>query len=113
VAEGSPQAVSAAEIFHAATVSGAHAQQRPDLGRLAAGCQPDIVLVDVIKPHAVPLHDGIQHLVLSACAADVDTVFVAGRLVVHRRELTYGNLVDAVTRLAEAGERVNARVRLE
>jgi cytosine/adenosine deaminase-related metal-dependent hydrolase len=113
VAEGSPQAVSAAEIFHAATVSGAQALQRPDLGRLAAGCQADIVLVDVIKPHAVPLRDGIQHLVLSACAADVDTVFVAGRLVVHRRELTHGNLVDAVARLAEAGERVNARVRLE
>jgi cytosine/adenosine deaminase-related metal-dependent hydrolase len=113
VAEGSPQAVSAAEIFHAATVSGAQALQRPDLGRLAAGCQADIVLVDVIKPHAVPLRDGIQHLVLSACAADVDTVFVAGRLVVHGRELAHGNLGDAVARLAEAGERVNARVRLE
>ena len=113
VAEGSPQAVSAAEIFHAATVSGAQALQRPDLGRLAAGCQADIVLVDVLRPHAVPLRDGIQHLVLSACAADVDTVFVAGCLVVHRRALTHGNLADAIARLAEAGDRVNARVRLE
>jgi hypothetical protein len=43
----------------------------------------------------------------------VDTVFVAGRLVVHGRELAHGNLGDAVARLAEAGERVNARVRLE
>jgi cytosine/adenosine deaminase-related metal-dependent hydrolase len=113
VAEGSPQAVSAAEIFHAATVGGAQALQRPDLGRLAAGCQADIVLVDVMKPHAVPLRDGIQHLVLSACAADVDTVFVAGRPVVEQRTLVYGDLADAVARLAEAGDRVNARVQLE
>ena len=112
VAEGSPQAVSAAEIFHAATVGGAEALRRSDLGRLAVGCQADIVLVDVNKPHAVPLRDGIQHLVLSACAADVDTVFVGGRPVVKGRSLTYGNLADAVARLAEAGERVNSRVRL-
>jgi cytosine/adenosine deaminase-related metal-dependent hydrolase len=113
VAEGSPQAVTAAEIFHAATVGGAQALQRDDLGRLAAGCQADIVLVDVNRPHAVPLRDAIQHLVLSASAADVDSVFIAGRRVVDRRELVYGNLRDAVARLAEAGERVDARVRVE
>lgn len=113
VAEGSPQAVAAAEIFRAATVGGAQALQRPDLGRLAAGCQADIVLVDVTNPHAVPLRDAIQHLVLSASAADVDTVFVAGRPVVHRRQLMHGHLEDALARLAAAGERVNARVRLQ
>jgi 5-methylthioadenosine/S-adenosylhomocysteine deaminase len=113
VADGSPQAVTAAEIFHAATVGGAQALQRDDLGRLAAGCQADIVLVDVNRPHAVPLRDAIQHLVLSASAADVDSVFIAGRRVVDRRELVYGNLGDAVARLAEAGERVEARVRVE
>ena len=113
VADGSPQAVTAAEVFHAATVGGAQALQREDLGRLAAGCQADIVLVDVNKPHAVPLRDAIQHLVLSASAADVDSVFIAGRRVVDRRALVHGNLGDAVARLAEAGERVQARVRLE
>jgi cytosine/adenosine deaminase-related metal-dependent hydrolase len=59
------------------------------------------------------LRDAIQHLVLSASAADVDSVFIAGRRVVDRRELVYGNLRDAVARLAEAGERVDARVRVE
>jgi hypothetical protein len=43
----------------------------------------------------------------------VDSVFIAGRRVVDRRELVYGNLGDAVARLAEAGERVEARVRVE
>ena len=113
VADNSPQAVTTAEIFHAATVGGAQALQRDDLGRLAAGCQADIVLVDMTKPHAVPLRDAVQHLVLSASAADVDSVFVAGRRVVDRRELLYGNVGEAVARLAEAGERVNARVRLD
>jgi hypothetical protein len=43
----------------------------------------------------------------------VDTVFVAGRPVVEQRTLVYGDLADAVARLAEAGDRVNARVQLE
>ena len=50
VADGSPRSTSSAEIFHAATVAGADALGRPDLGRLKAGAKADIVLVDARKP---------------------------------------------------------------
>ena len=49
-----------------ATVGGADALGRPDLGRLAVGCKADIVLVRVDTPRAVPLYDPFKFLVLCA-----------------------------------------------
>src|SRR5438552_1341069 len=42
--------VTAADLFHAATVGGANALMRDDIGRLAPGKKADIVLVDLACP---------------------------------------------------------------
>lgn len=110
VAEQSPAAISAAQIFHAATIGGATALDRGDLGRLAPGCQADIVLLDIVKLHATPMVDPIQHIVLSARAEDVDTVFIAGKKVVVGRRLANCDLSASIHRLTEANKRVNERL---
>ena len=70
----------AREIFDAATLGGAKALQRDDIGRLAAGAKADIALVDLEKIHIGPVaaHDPIKALVYCANGSDVNTVIVDG-----------------------------------
>lgn len=74
---------SAADVFNAATVDGARALGRDDLGRLAPGAKADLVIVDFRGPHIGPVDDPIRTLVHCAGGADVDTVLVDGRVVVE------------------------------
>lgn len=72
----------AADVFTAATVAGARALGREDLGRLAPGAKADVVLVDLGKLRIGPYRDPIRALVNCATTDDVERVFVDGRLVV-------------------------------
>jgi cytosine/adenosine deaminase-related metal-dependent hydrolase len=72
-----------AEVFSAATLGGARALRRDDLGRLAPGAKADIVLVDMRKLRIGPYRDPIKALVQCATGDDVATVIVDGRTVVE------------------------------
>ena len=112
IAEQDPTAGSAREIFHAATVGGAQALNRNDLGRLAPGCKADIVIVDYNTPHALPLRDPLKFMVFGASSADVDTVIIDGRTVVLQRELLFCDLPTALSKLRESIRLVHERVRI-
>jgi cytosine/adenosine deaminase-related metal-dependent hydrolase len=62
-ATGAGNAGTAAGLFHAATIAGADALRRPDLGRIERGATADIVIVDANKPHLQPINDPIRTLV--------------------------------------------------
>lgn len=81
-------AASAAEVFTAATLGGAQALGRNDLGRLAPGAQADLVVVDLNHLDSGVLDDPIQILVHCATRRDVETVVVAGRMVVENKQIT-------------------------
>ena len=71
------------EVFHAATISGARALGRDDIGRLAPGAKADLVLVDLDHPAMRPARDPLRALVYSAADRAVEAVFVDGRAVVR------------------------------
>jgi cytosine/adenosine deaminase-related metal-dependent hydrolase len=98
----------AAEVFDAATLGGARALQRDDIGRLAPGAKADIVLVDLDKGHSAPVaaHDPIKALVYCASGSDVDTVIVDGVTRVRHGEVLG---VDR-TRLRAHADEFNARL---
>lgn len=54
---------------------------------LGPGERADIILVDLDTPRSAPANDTASALVLSACAADVDTVIVDGEIVVRDRQI--------------------------
>jgi cytosine/adenosine deaminase-related metal-dependent hydrolase len=83
LAEESPDAVTSLDVFNAATIGGADALGRPDLGRLFPGAKADLQIVDLNRFGAVPLRDPVQDIVLCATASDVRHVFVDGRAVVR------------------------------
>jgi 5-methylthioadenosine/S-adenosylhomocysteine deaminase len=74
-------ALPAQRVLDMATRDGADALHRPDLGRIAPGATADLVLVDFRRPHLVPRHDAVSHLVYAAGASDVSATVVGGRVL--------------------------------
>lgn len=56
-------------------------------GSLEKGKAADIAIINLNKPHLTPLYDIYSHIVYSARASDVETVFVNGKLVVDKGRL--------------------------
>ncbi len=69
-------------MYEAATVGGARALGRDDLGRLAPGAKADVTIVDLRHIHIGPADDPIRSLVHYATQRDVEHVFVDGVQVV-------------------------------
>jgi cytosine/adenosine deaminase-related metal-dependent hydrolase len=72
----------AREVFNAATVNGAKALGRDDIGKLVPGAKADIIVVDFTKLHIGPVDDPIKTLVYAAKGTDIETVIVDGKAVV-------------------------------
>ena len=73
----------AADLYRAATLGGARALGRDDLGRLAPGARADLIVVDLSRLRSGPLDDPIRTLLYNASGNDVRTVVVDGRTVVR------------------------------
>ena len=56
------------------------------LGRLHPGCTADLILINLEQPHLQPFYSQ-DTLVYSASGADVDSVIINGRLIVHERQI--------------------------
>ena len=81
-------ACSAADYYNAATIGGADALDRPDLGRLAPGAKADITVFDLGGFHLGQFIDPIQTMVMNGTGRDFNTVIVNGRMVVENRIIT-------------------------
>ncbi len=74
---------SMADLFNAATLGGAKALRRDDLGRLAPGAQADIVVFDLTAPHLGPVFDPLKNLFLAGRGTDCRASYIAGRCVME------------------------------
>jgi 5-methylthioadenosine/S-adenosylhomocysteine deaminase len=108
VADRDPLAVTARDVFNAATLGGAKALGREDLGRLAPGAKADIVIVDLTGLHVGLIDDPIKTLVYMASQRDIEMVIVDGRVVVE------GGRVPGVDEeeLAKKANEVNQRQKM-
>jgi cytosine/adenosine deaminase-related metal-dependent hydrolase len=97
-------------LFEAATVGGARALGREDIGRLAPFCRADIVLVDVTHPRMRPARDPLRSLIYAAGDRAVHTVIVDGHVVVEGGKLLTMDYESAAEALHEAQKRVMANV---
>lgn len=100
-------AASAGEVFAAATLGGAEALQRRDLGRIAPGCKADVAIIalrarDSLR-HGV-VRDPVRALVECGSADDVETVLVDGEVRMRDRVIPgvdVGALLDEAQEAAE------------
>ncbi len=82
---GSATAVRSEDYYDAATVGGADALRRPDLGRLQPGARADITVFELDRPHSGQVIDPIQTMLLTGHGRDVQAVIIDGRFVMEDR----------------------------
>ena len=71
-----------------ATINGAKALHMTDcLGSIEEGKKADIILIDIDKPHFIPLHDLCANIVYSGSGRDVKTVIVDGKILMKDYEV--------------------------
>ena len=105
-----PRTLTSSDLFEAATVNGAKALGRDDIGRLAPLCRADIVLVDVTHPRMRPARDPLRSLIYAAGDRAVHTVIVDGTIVVQDGRLLTMDYAAAAAHLHEAQKEVMAQV---
>jgi len=80
-------AVTARDVFDAATTSAAKALGRTDLGRLVPQAKADVLIVDLESLRLGLVDDPIKTLVYMASESDIETVFVDGKEVVRNGQI--------------------------
>jgi len=106
-------AASAAEVFTAATLGGARALGRDDLGRLAPGAKADLVIIDLSGGDTLrfgPVRDPIKSVVECGIGDDVETVIVDGVVRMRERAIPGVDLAALRGEAQAAGEDVWARL---
>ncbi|MGE0222298.1 MAG: amidohydrolase family protein [Acetobacteraceae bacterium] len=107
---GTPRTMNSTDLFNAATIGGAKALGRDDIGRLAVGCRADMVLVDAEHPMMRPTHDPLRNLIYAAGDRAIRTVYVDGQKVVQDGKVLTIDYEAAAEALHQAQLRVKAEV---
>ncbi len=108
---GRADAVTTHQALAMMTTAGAKALCASDrLGSLEAGKFADMVLIDVNRPHAVPVFDPVTHLVYSTAKSDVRHVFVGGRQVVEDGRLTLHDVSGTIAAVNELAPKIAASI---
>jgi 5-methylthioadenosine/S-adenosylhomocysteine deaminase len=106
-------AVTTSDLLYAATVGGAKALMRDDLGRIATDKKADLVLVDLTLPQMIPTRDPLRSFVYHAADRAVRDVFVDGQQVVSEGEVHTLDQAAAGERLIRAQQRMLAATPLQ
>jgi 5-methylthioadenosine/S-adenosylhomocysteine deaminase len=110
IVERETEGTTAAHVFDAATLGGARALGRDDLGRIAPGARADLVLWRGASWGMTPLRDPVKNIVYNATAEDVDRVWVNGRQVVEDGRVLAADEKTIFAALQAAGERMWPRM---
>jgi 5-methylthioadenosine/S-adenosylhomocysteine deaminase len=102
---GTVDDVSTLEVFNAATLGGARALLREDIGRLKVGAKADLVLVDIKHPAMMPVREPLRSLLYVAADRAVRDVYVDGVQVVADQRVLNIDYRAAAEALEEAQKR--------
>ena len=96
-----PVNMDAATVLRMATIWGAEVLGLGrDIGTIEVGKKADIIILDVEKPHLVPLYNPFSSLVYSANGADVRDVIINGQILMRNRKF---QTIDTDEIMAEVG----------
>jgi cytosine/adenosine deaminase-related metal-dependent hydrolase len=98
------EVATAADVFKAATLGGAKALGRDDLGRIAPGAKADLIVWDAETLTMAPVRDPLRNIVYSAASSDIESVMIDGRWVMRDRAIPGVDERALARRLQGAGE---------
>ena len=85
VMAGNVLACRSEDYFDAATLGGARALGRSDLGKLEIGARADVIVFRLDAPHTGQVIDPVQTMMLTGHGRDVSDVVIDGRFVMQNR----------------------------
>jgi cytosine/adenosine deaminase-related metal-dependent hydrolase len=95
ITSGKGDASSAAEFYDAATIAGADALKRSDLGRLFVGAKADLAVFTMSDPLISPRIDPVQTLVYGATGRVTKATIVDGRLSMRDGAVSGMDMISA------------------
>ncbi len=107
IAKMDPRALGAKAAVEMATIDGARAlHMEKEIGSLEPGKKADLILIGLDAPNAVPAFDVYSQLAYALKANDVETVLIAGRLVMRDHKLLTVNQPAAVAQAREYQKKI-------
>ncbi len=100
----------AKEIFNSATIGGAKAIGRDDLGNIAKGCLADLTIINMETINNVPCRDPVKNIVNASSRADVEYVIVNGEIVVEDGKLITINEKELVSKVQKTTKAIWDRI---
>ena len=110
IAEIDTWTCTAADVFNAATIGGAKALGRDDIGRLCEGAKADVVIINTQNMEFSPLRDPIKVLVYTADSHNIDKVIVDGKTLVEEGHVLGVDEEKLREQMQVAGEHMWANV---
>lgn len=109
VTQMDPHAVPAEQAFAMATIGGAQVLgMEKKIGSLEPGKRADLITISLAHPNAVPLYNVYSELAYAAKAADVEDVFINGRMIVNSRQVLTLNRETIYRKAEEFRRRISA-----
>jgi 5-methylthioadenosine/S-adenosylhomocysteine deaminase len=94
-----PTVMDAQTVLRMATMGGAKALGLAGhIGSLEPGKQADLIIIDINKPHLVPMYNPVSHIVYAVSGSDVCDVIVSGKILLRNRKILTLDLEDILER---------------
>ena len=104
-----PRALGAQTVLEMATIEGARAlHMEKEIGSLASGKKADLIIIGLDEPNAVPMFDVYSQLAYALKASDVETVVIAGRVVMRDHRLVTVNEKEVLAKAREYQKKIAA-----
>ena len=104
-----PMTTGAAMVLKMATVWGAKILGlEKEIGTIQVGKKADVIVVDLQRPHLVPLYHPMSTLVYAASGSDVKDVIINGKILMRDREMIHVDTEEVMAKVREISERISS-----
>jgi cytosine/adenosine deaminase-related metal-dependent hydrolase len=97
-------------VFNAATLGGARALGRDDLGRLSAGAKADLLVVDLAKIDYGAVFDPVKAFIEYGSGRDIDTVIIDGKTVVEGGRFLGVDEAELLAKVQDEAEKIWGKI---
>ena len=97
-------------VFNAATLGGAKAVGRDDLGKLCQGAKADVLIIDLAKIDYGAIFDPIKAFIEYGSGRDIDTVIIDGKTIVDGRRFLGVDEEDLLSRVQAEAEMIWGKI---
>ncbi len=97
-----PTLLPAVEVVKMATINAAKALGwDSEIGSIEKGKKADLLIIDLSRPHAVPLYNEFSQIVYALKSSDVDSLMINGRFIVENKVMKTVNVEETISKVVK------------